>query len=211
MEIPERPATPVPEPPKFSEPEISPPQFGGQSTPFNEMSPPPTSPYEVKRPSMNLQGEEADDPDSAVTMIQPLPESMPTPPPSPFQQASAPPPAASSPQKFEPPTTPAPIGSAASPVAPNAAAGQSKMLAWVSVILGVLGLTICCGAIIPSVIAIITGFIARSKAAKDPAHYGGIPLAMTGIVTGLLGVVIGVVWLIFLFFFNGLQALSRAY
>ena len=85
------------------------------------------------------------------------------------------------------------------------------MLAIVSMILGILGFTLCCGSVVPSLIAIITGFMARSKAANDPVAYGGSGLAMIGLITGILGVILSLAWLAFLFLFGGMRALERAF
>jgi len=68
-----------------------------------------------------------------------------------------------------------------------APAGQNKTLAIVSLILGILGLTLCCGTFVPSLVAVITGFMARGKANNNPAQYGGAGLALGGLITGVLG------------------------
>jgi hypothetical protein len=70
-----------------------------------------------------------------------------------------------------------------------AAAGQNSTLAIVSLILGIAGLTICCGSFLPSVIALILGFMARGKANSNPAQYGGAGLALGGIITGAIGII----------------------
>ena len=90
-----------------------------------------------------------------------------------------------------------------------AAAGQSKVLALVSLIIGILGMTICCGGVIPNLIAIVLGFVARSKANSNPAAYGGSGLAMGGIITGVLGLLLSIVMLVFLFFMNGMAIIMR--
>ncbi|MDI1241865.1 MAG: DUF4190 domain-containing protein [bacterium] len=70
-----------------------------------------------------------------------------------------------------------------------AGGGQNQTLAIVSLVSGILGLTLCCGLLIPSVVAVITGFMARSKASNDPANYGGSGLALGGLIAGAIGVV----------------------
>ncbi len=97
------------------------------------------------------------------------------------------------------------------PLQPPAAAvaGQSKTLAIVSLILGILGFTLCCGTVLPSLIAIITGFMARGKASKDPQNYGGAGLALVGILTGLLGLLLSVAYLVWVFLFGGMQMLMQ--
>ncbi|KXK05968.1 MAG: hypothetical protein UZ17_ACD001000534 [Acidobacteria bacterium OLB17] len=196
MEIPEAPSVPVPEPPKFAEPEIAAPHFSNAPN-FSEIAPPPPSPFEVPKPGSDLPAIE----DEPPTMMQPFPE---TAPPPPFQPAATPPaPPAAPVAQFEPAS---PASSA--PVPPSAAAGgQNKTLAIVSMIIGILGLTLCCGSLIPSVVAVITGFMARGKAANDPLHYGGGTFAMVGLITGVLGLLASIAYLVFLFAFGGLQLL----
>lgn len=191
MEIPEVPSVPVPEPPKFAEPEIASPHFSNAPN-FNDIAPPPPSPFEVPKPASSLSSFD----DEPPTKMQAFPEVPPVP-------ADAP--VAAVPQAQFEPSVPLPV-----PPAPPAA-GQSKMLAFISLILGVLGLTICCGSVLPSLIAIVTGFMARSKASNDPANYGGGSLALVGLITGILGVVASIGWLVFLFLFDGLRLFERAF
>lgn len=96
------------------------------------------------------------------------------------------------------------------PFQPPGAGEQSKTLAIVSLVLGILGLTLCCGTILPSLVAIVLGFMARGKANNDPQNYGGAGLAMGGLITGILGFLFSVAYFIFLFFFGGLQLLMQA-
>ena len=91
----------------------------------------------------------------------------------------------------------------------NAVPAQNKTLAIVSLVLGILGLTLCCGTIIPSLAAIITGFMARSKASSNPGQYGGSGLAIGGLITGVLGLVISIAYLIFVFFLGGMQMIMQ--
>jgi hypothetical protein len=95
-------------------------------------------------------------------------------------------------------------GASAGVAAPN------QTLAIVSLVLGILGLTLCCGTLIPSLAAIITGVMARGKANNDPAHYGGSGLAMGGLITGVLGILIGIAQLIFVFFMGGMQLIMQS-
>ncbi|HJS52075.1 MAG TPA: DUF4190 domain-containing protein [Pyrinomonadaceae bacterium] len=79
--------------------------------------------------------------------------------------------------------------------APPAAGGQSQTLAIISLIVGILSL--CCGyTFIVPIIAIVLGFMARGKANNDPANYGGAGLALGGIITGAIALVLGVVVII---------------
>ena len=79
---------------------------------------------------------------------------------------------------------------------PTGTGGQNKTLAIVSLVAGILGVTICCGFLIPSLVALITGFMARGKANSNPSEYGGAGLAMAGIITGVIGLLGGVAVLI---------------
>lgn len=86
---------------------------------------------------------------------------------------------------------------------------QNQTLAIVSLVLGILGLTICCGSVLPSLAAAIIGFMAKGKATNDPANFGGKGLALGGIITGILGTVVGIAYLIFIFFLGGMQIIMQ--
>ena len=86
---------------------------------------------------------------------------------------------------------------------------QSKTLAIVSLVVGILGITVCCGGILPNLIAIVLGFMARGKANNDPINYGGAGLAMGGIITGVLGLLVGIGLWIFAIFFNGMALMMQ--
>ncbi|HQZ83633.1 MAG TPA: hypothetical protein PLR83_10445, partial [Pyrinomonadaceae bacterium] len=68
-EIPDAPSVPVPEPPKFAEPEIALPHFSNAPN-FNEIAPPPPSPFVVPKPASSLSSFD----DEPVTKVQPFPE-----------------------------------------------------------------------------------------------------------------------------------------
>lgn len=169
---------------------------------------PPPSPFAVESPSVEpaapvfkeplpasspvFEEPEAVKFDEAATMIQPNFS-------SPFDQAPAPAPV----EPWSPPPAPEAswqnqeIGSN-TPFQPPPAGteGQNKTLAIVSLVAGILGITVCCGGIIPSLVAIITGFMARGKANSNPAEFGGGGLALGGIITGVIGLLGGIVVLI---------------
>ena len=90
----------------------------------------------------------------------------------------------------------------------SAPAGQNQTLAIVSLVLGILGL-LCCGLFVPSLAALVTGFMARGKANSNPSMYGGSTLAMIGIITGALGVLGGLGYWIFILFFGGMQMMMQ--
>lgn len=174
------PSMPEPPPPSFSD--IAPPP-----SPFSE--PPPARDDAVPAPPMFLEPEPA----------------QPPPPPAPFQ---APEPAAPM-QEWAPPPPPdaswqnQQIGSN-TPFQPPAAGagGENKTLAIVSLVCGILSL-VCCSWFIPGIAAIVMGFIARSKANSDPANYGGAGLALGGIITGAVSVVLGII-VVVLYLFGAL-------
>jgi hypothetical protein len=72
-----------------------------------------------------------------------------------------------------------------------------------------LGMTICCGSLLPSLGALITGFMARGKANTDPGNYGGAGLALGGIITGVIGLLLSIGYLVFVFFMGGLQIMMQ--
>lgn len=89
----------------------------------------------------------------------------------------------------------------------NVVAGQNKTLAIISLVCGILGLTLCCGSFIVSLAALILGFMAKGKASSNPAQYGGAGLALGGIISGALGLVGGViVWIIYIFYFAAIMS-----
>jgi hypothetical protein len=91
---------------------------------------------------------------------------------------------------------------------PPAGGKQNSTLAIISLVCGILGLTVCCGSFIVSLVAIVLGFMARGKANSDPANYGGAGLALAGIITGALGL-IGSLAVIALYFFGFAASLMQ--
>lgn len=219
-----------PEPPKFSEPDLTPPSFGDLSS-SSPSSNAPNSPFGNEPPKYN------DSPFSS-DFDQPKKEDnnpFNTPIPSPFDQQMPPSYNAPSTPPFEPPAfkveeakaealnTPfadevsygnqavAAESSWTPPAAqdqgwgnqntgqntpsqppPAGAQGENKTLAIVSLVLGVLSIP-CCGFLIFGIAAIVTGFIAKSKADNNPREYGGRGLALAGIGIGALMTLIGIV------------------
>lgn len=229
------PPMPEPEPPKFSEPSLTPPQFDEPAAEaekaddaFSQTTPPIPSPFaDAKPPAMEPPAFEAKEPEPPFSQPEPpspfaaqSPESE---PPGQTPQFAEPEPVYnpyehSAPQAAEPLaqaewTPPAaqessmqnPQNFGQSPAAP--AAGQSSVLAIVSLVSGILGLTLCCGTFIVPLVAVITGFMARGKANSDPINYGGAGLAMGGIIAGVLGLVGGIiVWILYVFYFAAIMA-----
>jgi hypothetical protein len=84
---------------------------------------------------------------------------------------------------------------------PASGGGQNSTLAIISLICGILGMTVCCGSFVVSLVAVILGFMARGKATSDPGNYGGAGLALGGIITGAIGL-LGSLIVIVLYFFG---------
>src|SRR5260221_8430669 len=77
--------------------------------------------------------------------------------------------------------------------------GQSQGLAIGALVCGILSL-LCCNWFIVGIAALVLGFIAKSKAANDPANYGGAGLALGGIICGGISLLLGVlVWILYAF------------
>jgi len=80
---------------------------------------------------------------------------------------------------------------------PAGAAGQSQGLAIASLVCGILSL-LCCNWFVVGLAAVIMGFIARNKAKTDPANYTGAGMALGGLITGAVSLLIGVVfWILY--------------
>ncbi|MBV9217516.1 MAG: DUF4190 domain-containing protein [Acidobacteria bacterium] len=87
---------------------------------------------------------------------------------------------------------------------PAGVAGQSQGLAIGSMICGILS-CLCCFSVITGPIAVVLGYLARKKIAEDPASYGGGGFALVGMITGILGFIIGVTLIILQIFFGVLS------
>ncbi len=190
----------APEPPKFTEPSLSPPSFGDPSpppspfapseSPFGQTTPPIPSPFDNPKPSTyeppapNFP--EFKDPEPVISNV----ASETFQPQSPAAPEWTPPPA------IEPSFQQEPMQNPSFTPSP-AAGGPSQTLAIVSLVAGILGLTVCCGALVPSLVAVVLGFMARGKANSDPANYGGAGLALGGLITGVIGVIGSIIVLIY--------------
>ena len=89
---------------------------------------------------------------------------------------------------------------------PNPNRQVNQTLAIVSLVLGIIGLVGCAGLTGP--IALITGFMARKKAAQNPAEYGGDGIALAGIITGAVGTVILLLVILYIVFVFGVIGIS---
>ena len=191
--------TPEPEAPKFAEPDVPTPSFGASTPPPSPFSTPAASEPEPVEPSLPEPAPSPpvfDEParpafDEAATIIQPpMAGSTYEPPPAPVAEWSPPPAPDASWQNQQ-------IGSNTpfQPPPPGAAGtGQNKTLAIVSLVTGILGLLCCSSIFVVGLAGVITGFMAMSKAGNNPAEYGGKGLAIGGIITGGLSLLLGVVY-----------------
>jgi len=83
---------------------------------------------------------------------------------------------------------------------------RTSTLAIVSLIGGIAGLTLV--PFLGSIVGVITGHLAKSEIKKNPGTVGGGGLATGGLITGYLGVAIGVCGcLLFLLMWLGLFSL----
>ena len=186
-------AFPDPEPPSFKMPDVPAPSFGDMSPPPSPFSPGSSADQPLPPPSFDEPATGAPKFNEAETIIQGGYT-------NPFEAAPTAPVA-----EWTPP--PAPVSSwenqstgsevAYTPSAAPMAAGQNKTLAIISLVTGILGVTICCGGLLPSLAAIVTGIMARSKASQNPSEFGGAGMAMAGIITGVIGLLGGIVVLVF--------------
>lgn len=79
--------------------------------------------------------------------------------------------------------------------------GQNQTLSTVSLILGILSvlLSICCYGGIPlGAGALITGFLAFNNIKKEPMIYSGRGMAIGGMITGAIGFITTIFWIIFI-------------
>ncbi|MCD9028586.1 DUF4190 domain-containing protein [Luteimonas sp. BDR2-5] len=86
---------------------------------------------------------------------------------------------------------------------------QTSTLAVVSLVFGILGWTLL--PLIGTVVAIVTGHMARAEIRRAPDRIEGDGLALAGLVLGYAALALGVVaLLVFVLFFGGLVALASA-
>jgi hypothetical protein len=91
---------------------------------------------------------------------------------------------------------------------PAGGAGPSSGLAIGSLICGILS-CVCCFSIVTGPAAVIMGFIAKKRADENPSEYAGHGLAMGGIITGAIGVLLGIGTVIYYLVFGGLALLGN--
>ena len=206
IEIP--PLTEAPEPPKFSEPAPPPSPFATPASPFNsepddkfsKTSPPIPSPFGDPKPA-------SFEPSTPVTPQFSEPDPVANEPAfNPFNEPQGDQQVAQA--EWTPPAVDAgwqnqEVGQNA-PFSPPAAAGegQNKTLAIISLVTGILSL-FCCGWFIPGIAAVVMGYLAKGKADANPSEYGGRGLAVGGMITGIISIILGVI-VVILYLFTGI-------
>ena len=226
----EKPVPPAPELPKFDSPEVAPPvlestnldaalkeEIEKDSLPTPSSKPPPADLPKVDTPSKPKK--EAKDKPS-LPIPSPFDKSMPpgyappsTPPFDPTEPVKAEKVGSMKSSGIEGSSPPAPMdkfdnkalgSNSPSDGAGDATEGQNKTLAIISLVCGVLSMTICCGVgILLGPVGAITGFMAKGKVDSDPNEYGGRQFAVIGLITGIIGTLIGILliaWQLFAMF-----------
>jgi len=85
----------------------------------------------------------------------------------------------------------------------NASFRQSSTLAVVSMVFGVLGWTLL--PLLGSIVAIVTGHLARSEIRREPERLQGDGMAVAGLILGYAAIAIGIfAMIVFVLFFGGL-------
>ncbi len=180
----------TPPPPSFGD-------LGSLPSPEPEsFSPPPPPDSHIPPPFGQPENQPIPSPSQPPPFAEP--EQIYQPPPSPFDSPFSPPQGAGAAPDWNPP--PAPVqqwndqssgfGSNTPFQPPGAVQGEKKGLAIASLVCGILS-CICCISIITGPAAVVMGVMARSKASADPMNYGGSGMAMAGIITGVIGGLVG--------------------
>jgi len=189
-----------PPPPSFSEPTPPPspfstPDLGGQTVP------PIPSPFSEPKPSTY-------EPPPAPSFADPEPyreepSFNPFDQPAPIAQSEwAPPPVPDSSWQnqeigqntpFQPP--------------PAGPAGVNQTLPIVSLVFGVVSLC-CYVSPLTGIVALVTGYMGLKNANNDPQHFGGKGLAIAGMITGGVFLLLGLLYWIYIIFIVGLAAMG---
>lgn len=189
---PEAPQFSEPEPPapQFAEPEPPAPQFATPEPPASPFAEPPASPFaEPESPK----AEPAYNPfEHSAPVAEPMAKAEWTAPAAP--EASWQNQEIGQNTPFQPP--------------PAGAAGANKTMPLISLVAGILSL--CCWVSpITGIVALVTGFLGLKNIKNDPSAYGGKGLAIAGMVLGGLFFLIGLVYWIFVVFFNGMALMMQ--
>lgn len=208
----------APAPPKFNEPEVTPPSFGGTPAPPSPFStpsggggmpspfttPPIPSPFsEQKASTIESTPPPMMDPESAYETPQMNPFNSPgggamaqaqwTPPPAPDSSWQNQQIGQNTP--FQPPA--------------SGTGSLNQTLPIVSLVLGIISLC-CYVSPLTGIGALVTGYLALKNIKTDPSTYGGRGLAIAGMAIGGVFLAIGLLYWIIIIFFGGLGLIMNA-
>lgn len=171
---------------------VKPPSFGDLSTPqFGSNPLPPSDPFPQQQPSDNFGGQQPGgfgNAPNTPTFQEPEP---------PFGQQ----PFGQQPTEWTPPPVPQAdwnnqgLGQN-TPFSPPPirAQGQNQVFSIVSLVAGIISIFCCWLSPILGIVALVTGYLSLNNIKKDSSAYGGRGLAIAGMVTGGLGLAIGVLY-----------------
>jgi Domain of unknown function (DUF4190) len=191
----------------YKEPSAAPPSYDEPATVIQDF--PPSSPFSSPSPSVGAAPESRFEstPASEPAFKEPEPyRPAVMDAPSPFQQDS--------PVAWTPPPAPEAswqnqeIGQNTPFQPPAAAGGVNQTLPIISLVLGIASLC-CYVSPITGIAALVTGYLGLKNIKADPNNYGGKGLAIGGMVTGGLFLLLGVVYWILMIVGIGLGSFSR--
>lgn len=73
---------------------------------------------------------------------------------------------------------------------------QNSVMAIISLVTGILGVTLCCGSWILPGAALVLGFLGRKEINESGGAKKGGGMAMAGLVLGAIGLVLSLIWTI---------------
>ena len=76
---------------------------------------------------------------------------------------------------------------------------QNSVMAIISLVTGILGVTCCCGSFIVSGAALVLGILGKKEIAESGGAKKGAGMAQAGFILGIVGLVLGVLYWILYF------------
>ena len=202
----------ISEPTNFNEPDLSPPNYNNQTPNFDNSPPasPIPSPFDESMVGYQPPPAPQKNPYDELEMAELKAEALNTPFAEEVNMGNqnieqsdwSPPPAPDANWQDQQ------IGQNTAFQSPPAASGQNQTLPIVSLVLGIISL---CSYISPltGIAAVITGYLGMKNANNDPANYGGKGLAIAGMITGGIFLLIGLLYWIYIIFIIGFVGLSN--